>query len=145
MPQSKVVHEDLYKLPKDTPFPGVLNSVVEKTIPYTDRDGKPASFTKWVWEFEVTDGEYMGLRAWADTEPRITDKEGDLGRAFVETLRGKPVELGEGVDTDDYLGLPCVFTVDNKPYEKKNGEISYTCPVQDIYPADAMPPHDPPF
>lgn len=145
MPESTMTHEDEWKLPAETPLPAVLNAVEEKVIPYT-KDGKEKSFTKWEWEFEITEGDHAGLRAWGSTEDRLTNHPENKVRQWAETLRGRPFELGEGLSTDDLLGLPCVITVANETYTKKGtGEKSYICPVVDVFPADSVQDEEPPF
>lgn len=145
MPESTMTHEDEWKLPADTPLPAVLNAVTEKSFPYK-KDGQDKTFTKWEWEFEITEGEYSGLRAWGSTEDRLTNHPENKVRQWGETLRGKPFDLGEGFSTDDVLGLPCVITVDNTIYEKKGtNEKSYLCPVADVFPADSVQDEEPPF
>lgn len=143
MPQATT--EDPYKLPKDTPFKVVLNKVDEKVIPFRNKDGKDDSFTKWTWEFEILEGDKAGLKVWVDTEPRITTGESDKVRQIAETLLGRTFELGEGLDTDLLLGLQAVITVDNVERAKKDGGTSYTTPLAEIFPADALPESEAPF
>ena len=142
MPSATMKNEDEFKLPKETLLPATLLAVEEKNIPYVDKNGKDQTFTKWTWEFEIVDGDYAGLHAWGDTEPRLTNHPDNKVRQWAETLRGSEFELGEGLDTDDLLGLSCVITVDNVVHTKKNGEKSYLTPVLDVYPAslDTEPP-----
>lgn len=145
MPSSTMSNEDQYKLPKDTLLPAVLKSVEEKVINYVNKNGKDDSFTKWTWEFEIVDGDYMGLHAWGDTEPRLTNHPDNKVRQWAETLRGAAFEMGEGLDTDDLLGLTCVIVVDNVEHTKKNGEKSYLTPVIDVLPVDAYETGEAPF
>lgn len=145
MPNSTMTDEEKFKLPAETLLPAVLKSVEEKTIPFVNKQGKDDSFTKWTWEFEVIDGQYEGLRAWGDTEPRLTNHPDNKVRQWAETLRGAEFEMGEGLDTDDLLGLTCCITVDNKEHTKKDGTKSYLCPVADVFPPDAINENEPPF
>lgn len=153
MPKSTMEEEAQWKLPLDTPLPAALVKVSTRTIDYTDKKtNKPASFDKWEWEFAITEGEYAGLSAWGDTEDKLTTHPDNKVRQWAETLRGKEFELGEGLDTDDLLGLECVITVDNTIYTKKDGTLSYLCPVSDVFPKDALagadpwqPTQEPPF
>lgn len=146
MPKSEMTNEEKWKLPKETLLPAVLKSVDEQTIKFVNKKtGKDDSFTKWTWEFEVIEGQYEGLRAWGDTEPRLTNHPENKVRQWGETLRGAEFEMGEGLDTDDLLGLTCCITVDNTEYEKKDGTVSYLCPVLDVFPPDALADNEPPF
>lgn len=147
MPKTTMEEEAQWKLPAETPLPAVLVKVTTKTIEFTNKKTqKPDSFDKWEWEFAITEGEYAGLSAWGDTEDRLTSHPDNKVRQWAETLRGKEFDLGEGLDTDDLLGLACLITVDNKTHEKKDGSKSYYCPVADVYPSDALPQdEEPPF
>lgn len=144
MPSTEMKEEEKWKLPAETLLPATLVAVVEREIPYTDKKtGKDATFTKWEWEFAINEGEYAGLSAWGDTEDRLTNHPDNKVRQWAETLRGSAFDMGEGLDTDDLLGLPCQITVDNTEYTKKDGTTSYLCPVLDVFPADVD--DEPPF
>lgn len=137
MPKQTMKEEQQWKLPKETPLPAQLTAVVEREIPYKDKKtGADATFTKWEWEFGITEGEYAGLSAWGDTEDRLTNHPDNKVRQWAETIRGAEFDMGEGLDTDDLLGLPCTILVDNTEYTKKDGTTSYLCPVVDVYPAE---------
>lgn len=139
MPKSTMREEAEWKLPVETPFPAVLVKVAERVIPYKDKNtGEDKTFTKWEWEFSISEGEYAGLSAWGDTEDRITTHVDNKARQWSESLTGKVYEIGEGLDTDDLLGLKCLITVENTIYTKKDGTKSYLCPVADVFPPDAL-------
>lgn len=146
MPKAIVTEQEKWKLPKDVPLPAQLTSVTEKEIPYKNkRTGADEVLTKWEWEFAITEGEYAGLSAWGESKPVITT--GNKVAQWAETLRGTPFDIGEGLDTDDLLGLPCLLVVDNTEYTKKDGETAYLTPITDIFPAgdDSAFSVDPPF
>jgi hypothetical protein len=146
MPQTTMEHEDEFTLPKEQPLPAILTKVEEKSYPYT-RDGKEQTFTKWVWEFDIVDGEFAGLRAWGETPPKLTNREDNKVRQWAETLRGEPFAMGEGLDTDLLLQLPCFILVDHVKEEKKGskGEFYYKTPVVDVLPYDEALAEEPPF
>ena len=134
MPTSTMREESEYRLPENTPFPAVLESVSTRTIKYT-RDGQEKSFDKWEWVFKITEGEYAGMEAYGESEDRLTNHPDNKVRQWAETLRDAPFEIGEGLNTDDLLGLPCVITVSHgEPRPKKDGTNFYPCPVQDVFP-----------
>lgn len=144
MPKTTMVNEEAYALPMGVPFPAELQSVTERTIEYTrkkDGNGKKAgdkdSFVKWVWEFKITEGEYAGMTARGETEDRLTNREDNLVRQWSETLLNTTIEVGQGLDTDTLIGLPCVITVRHEePRPKKDGSGNwYDCPVDDVFPA----------
>lgn len=148
MPSSTMKEKSEYALPEDIPFPGILKAVEEKAYPYkSKKDGSDQVFKKWVWEFQITEGEFAPLRAWGETEPELTTHPDNLVRQWGETLRDKQFEIGEDINTDDLLGLPCLFTVRHEePRPKKDGSGNfYGCRVADVFPIDALQSDEPPF
>lgn len=144
MPKTTMEHEDEYKLPKGVGFPALLVKVEEKSFPYK-KDGEDRTFTKWEWEFLITDGEYSGLHAWGETPPKLTNREDNKVRHWAQALTGIDYDMGDGLDTDDLLELPCVVVVDNIKEPKKGsaGEFYYKTPVVDVFPSDMAV--EPPF
>lgn len=144
MPSATMTHEEKFRFPKDEPLPAILTKVEEVTIPYKDRQtGQDKTFTKWNWEFELTEGEFSGLHVWGDTEPKLTNREDNKVRQWAEALRGLPFEMGEGLDTDDLIGLPCLVVLDHEEVTNKKGEPVYKCPVVSVI--EAGIPTEPPF
>lgn len=158
MPRATVEEEQTYALPEDTAFPARLNAVTVRTVEYDKKDGhgnktgERGSFEKWKWEFEITEGEYAPLKAWGETEAKVTAGDDDVPRAWGGVLRNKTYQFGEDFDTDDLVGLPCIITVQHDPPRpRKNGGFFYDCPVEQVFPADAFGPavgqnsDEPPF
>jgi hypothetical protein len=141
MPSSTMREESEYRLPAHTPFPAMLEAVEEKEIPYTDRvTGEKRTFTKWEWVFQIVEGEYAGLSAYGDTEGKLTTHPDNLVRQWAEVLRDAPFGIGEGLNTDDLLGLPCVISVrHDPPRPKKDGGKFYPCPVDQVFPEGTNP------
>lgn len=146
MPKSVVAEESPYPIPLDTLVPLKLESVELVKIDYTVKSGrnagKPAVFVKWEWTFGVTDGEYAGLTIRGNSEPKITSQDEPSGslhlaRPWVEALLGRPIELGEEIDTDDLIGLPAVGTVEHlPPRPKKDGSGNwFNVGVDELFPA----------
>lgn len=142
MPKTTMEEEPDFRLPKETLFPAVLKSVTEREVKYTNRKGEKDTFYKWEWEFEIIEGEYAGLKAWGDTEDRLTTRETNKVRPWAKALmqRDDDFELGEDFDTDSVLGLECVIEVDNVVREKKDGsgDKSYLTPVSEVYPVTVL-------
>lgn len=149
MPKTKMVDEDEYRLPDDVLFPARLDKVTEKTIHFTYKTdsaavrsgrafvGDPGEFTKWVWEFVITDGLYADERAYGETDDRLTSREDNQVRQWGEALIGREIELGEDFDTDLLVGLPCMIQVrhdEPKPRRDGNG-MFYGCSVAEVLPA----------
>lgn len=134
MPSSTVREESEYRLPAGVPFPAILAAVEVKTIKYK-KDGVEKSFDKWEWDFEITEGEYAGMHAYGETQDFISTHPDNLVRQWSEILRDAPFEVGDGIDTDELLGLPCVITVRHEePRPKTSGGNFYGCPVDQVYP-----------
>ena len=137
---------DLYPLPEQTVFDGQLLSCEQINVPFTykqgPKTGQKGSFDKWEWVFAVTTPGYDDLEVKLSTEPRITDaSETDgflsLARPAVEALLGRPIAVGEEVDTDDLLALPCKFTVRHEPPRaRKQGDgFWYNVAVDEVFAA----------
>lgn len=136
MPSATMTEESEWKLPKDVPMRARLDAVEVRTINY-EKNGEKRSFDKWKWEFSILEDEYAGLRAWGETEDRLTSHPDNKVRQWGETLRDKAFEFGEGIDTDDLLATECVIVVDNTSRPKSEGGTYYDCPVTDVYPLSA--------
>lgn len=139
MPKSIMEEESLYKLPEDTFFPAELIAVVEKEFPFTykkgENAGQPGIFRKWEWEFKITEGEFAGLHAWGETEPKLTNHPDNKVRQWGEVLRDAPFKIGEGIDTDLLLALTCTITVSHEAVTRGDGSTMYKTPVKDVLPA----------
>lgn len=150
MPKATVREESEYPLPDQTVFPARLDKVTEKTITFTYKPthaavtsgrakaGDEGSFTKWQWEFAITDGDYAGMTAYGDTPGKLTNREDDVVRQWSETLLGRELQIGEELDTDLLIGLPCSVTVRHEaPVPRRDGTGNfYPCPVDEVFPAD---------
>lgn len=144
MPRSTMREDSLYPLPENQLFPAELTSVTVRTINFVHKKGDKAgmadSFDKWVWEFRITNGEYQGLKVRGETEPELTTLTEQRGiskpvRPWAETLLGREIQVGEELDTDVLLGLPCQITVTHmEPRPKADGGFWYDCPVEDVLP-----------
>lgn len=150
MPKATVEEQSEYPLPADTMFPAQLNKVTEneRTFQYKShhkavqegrkKAGEQGSFVKWSWEFGITTGPHAGMTAYGDTDAKITNRADDNVRQWAETLLGREMQIGEELDTDLLIGLPCQVTVrhdDPVPRRDGNGNF-YPCPVDEVFPAD---------
>lgn len=150
MPRSTVAEATLYPLPEQVVFDATLLACEEVSVPFIYKSGKhagePGEFQKWEWTFLITSDnrEYDGVEAKGSTEPKITDaNENDgflsLARPWVEALKGRELEVGEDVDTDDLLALPCKLTVrHDAPRARKTGDgFWYNVSVDEVFSADS--------
>jgi len=139
MPKAVKKEATMYRFDEDVLYPCELSSVEEKRIPYRIKNGPKAGqqseFVKWEWQFKIVAGESEGLTIYGDTNAEYTNDENDRVRAWAETLLGREMEIGEELDTDLLLGLPCMVTVKHDtPREKRDGTMFYPCPVAEVFP-----------
>lgn len=141
MPKSTMIEESEYPVPAGVPLPAVLQEVKVRTVSFKKKDqygnktNEDDSFDKWVWEFKITDGEHAGKKVYGETEDKMSSREYNLVRIWSEQLLGKVFQIGEGLDTDQLLGLPCMIEVrHDEPRVKKDGTNFYPCPVSDVFP-----------
>lgn len=159
MPKSTMEEKDPYKLPKDVPLPAKLEKVELRVVDFVykkgPQQGEAGQIRRWKWEFSITEGEYAGLHAWGETDDfvsRTTDGTTNKAAQWCETLRGQQIQLGEGIDTDDLLGLPAALVVDHTSRERSDGQGTfYEEPVVDLFPIGVLAdmasagPSEPPF
>lgn len=147
--KTSVTEDSPYPIPLDTLVPVRLNKVEYVKLDYIVKKGpnagNPGIFTKWEWDFSITDGEYAGLSIRGNSEPKITssdDRVGDLhlARPWVEALLNRALDLGEEIDTDDLIGLTAMATVEHQPPRpKKEGEGNwYSVALDELFPAGSM-------
>lgn len=144
MPKAQMEDAPKWRLPAETVFPAQLQSVTVRTIKF-QKNGEDRSFDKWVWEFMITEGEFSPLKAIGETDAALTNHPNNKVRPWAEALRGAEFQLGEDLDTDDLIGLPCLIEVANTEEVGRGGEIFYKCPVTAVYPVDALVGSEPPF
>lgn len=161
MPKGTVTEATNYPIPTDTLCPAKLQSVEEVSVPFTykrgDKAGQTGSFNKWTWTFKIYEGPYAGLTVEGSSEPAVTNGDTQSGflhlaRPWYETLLGRELRLGEGVDTETLLGLPCQITVkhlDPKPRRDGDG-FWFNMEVEDVLPpkrdaSGAVSYEEPPF
>lgn len=150
MPKSTMEEAEKWPLEEDHPYKAQLIEVTEKHTPggISKRTGNSyEAFSAWIWKFEVTEGQKLGQWAWADTDDVLTTLYGSKRvRTYAEALRGKPYELGEGIDTDDLIGMQCYIEVANESWTKPDGTEGYRCPVVNAYAlADVEAPTEDPW
>lgn len=144
MPKATMREEAEYPLPMGEYFPARLERVSEKEIKFFKKDDRgvktneESSFTKWIWEFKITDGPFQGMKAWGETEDRLTSREDNLVRQWAEALLNAEIQIGDEFDTDAVIGLPCVISVrHDPPRPKRDGGNFYGCPVDEVMPSAA--------
>jgi len=126
MARVTVTETDFKSVPEDTFIPAKLAEISMSTIEYADKkSGEFKSFDKFVWWFEVTDGEYAGRKLKGETGAEITSHPNNTFRQWVEALLNEEVPVGFEFDTDDLVGLPCELTVRHVAGTGKNEGKTY--------------------
>ena len=110
--------------------------------PLFDDDGNPVMgiFSKWRWIFEITEGEFVGVNIYGDTQAEFSTREDNLVRIWSEVLTGKEIEVGEELDTDALIGLEAMMSIrHDDPVPKKDGTVFYGCSPMEMLPkSDAL-------
>lgn len=149
MPKAPWREETNYAIPEDKLVPAQLESVAVVSFQSKDRDtkapkfnadGSPEMYDRWRWTFKVYAGDYAGITVDRLTVPFISSHANNVVRIWAETLREKSWVEGEGLDTDQLIGLKCVITVTHdQPRPKKDGDgMWYSMSVADVFPSSAV-------
>lgn len=113
-------------IPEDYPVRATVKDIKLRENDWTDpktRETKTISNLEWF--FEVTsDGPYTGRVVRGRTKPVLNNRDGNRFRQWAETLLGRELGVGAGIDADDLLGLACEITVSHEP-DRKNPEIKW--------------------
>jgi hypothetical protein len=67
------------------------------------------------WKFEITDGEHQGFKINDGTSPKFSVDPPSKLYEWACMLLGRTFEVGDNLDTDDLIGLPCRVEVGHKP------------------------------
>jgi hypothetical protein len=133
MPKASTKEEAKWPLDANTAYKSKLLEVAvrHKEGGISQRTGRAFDpFDKWLWKFEVIEGEKAGQWAWIETDDELTTLETKpvnfLTRAL---LQMDEVPLGFDLDTDDLIGLECYISVANPSYNKADGTTGYRTPI----------------
>ncbi len=153
MPRAQKVERKEYKFPDDQYYPCVLEKVEEREVKFQKKDKSGARtneqgvFYKWRWVFRIQEGEFADDALYGDTSAEFSTRDDNKIRQWSEALLGREMEVGEELDTDNMIGLPCYVTVRHgEPRAKADGEFFYPCEVDEVLPRNQEPHEDqPPF
>lgn len=142
MPTATVTDAEV--LPEDTLFRGALVKCEPVTRSWDDKfTGQRQSKEKWIWTFQVTDGEHTGKFAKGETFP--TMRQGSLPFQWITALAGREPGPKEEINTDHYLGTACTFEVTQRSFTGKKGDQVTVAEVSNVYPANLTGSGEPPF
>ena len=147
MPKAVAEVETEYRHEDGTWVVVELRDCVERTVEFVykasskavqngkAKAGEKGSFDQWRWTFIVRGGIYDGDTFDVDTDPKITSHASNLARIISETFLGEEIEVGQGVDTDLFIGSKIQAQIkNNEPYTKKDGTLGYYSDLRDFAP-----------
>lgn len=124
-------------IPEDTIHRARLDGIDEKG-PFNRKDG--TTFTKLLWWFVVTDGEFEGRKLRGETGSEFA--LGSKFHAWVEAMLSRSIDIGSQLDIDDLVGLSVDVSVkhvpDYKDPAKKWAEVDQVISLDAA--ADMQPP-----
>ncbi len=104
------------ELPIDVALRAVLTELEVREIPKRDGSG---TFQRLKWHFEITQqGEYIGMKATAETSAYLSDDADNVFRIWCEQLLGRPLDLGASLHPQDLEGLPCLIEIGSEQDRK---------------------------
>ena len=111
MPVVEAIESEFEMIPEGTIVHARVSEISDvKEI----QGGRTGTFEKIDWKFEVTDGEYKGMFVNDGTTPKFSVDPPSKLYEWATTLLGRTFDVGERLDTDDLLGLPCRIEVSHK-------------------------------
>lgn len=67
------------------------------------------------WRVELTEGELKGYKIFGSTSEKFSVDPPSKFYEWACALLGRVIEVGEAIDTDDLIGLPCRVVIMHKP------------------------------
>lgn len=133
-------------IPEDTIIRARLNEISDKTINWTDRntnEQKSSVLLEWKWEV-VAEGQYKGRKLRGECDAKISNHPRNKFRAWAESLLGRELPMGMGIDTDDLVGLVADISIahraDRKDPSKKYEYVDEVIPVNGGFSVNDEPP-----
>lgn len=133
-------------IPEDTILRARLNDISDKTLNWKDRktgEDKSSVILEWAWEV-VGEGEYKGRTVKGTCDAKISNHPNNKFRVWAESLLGRELPMGMGVDTDDLIGLVADISVGHRPDRKDPAKkwefVDEVIPVSGGFTVDSEPP-----
>lgn len=116
-------------IPADTVVRGRLEEIKLHEFDYTNKEGNPDHGAVLQWWFEVTDtragdGKWLTRKVKGETDTKISNHPRNRFRQWAEVLLGRDLAEGQGIDTDDLIGLSCDLQIDHQA-DKKDPAKTY--------------------
>lgn len=136
-------------LPEDTIFRAQLEEIKPKEISWPDKQNpgqtKTATLLQWWWVIKgAPDEKYIGRKIKGECDAKLTNHPGNRFHNWAETLLGREIPAGVGVDTDDLVGLSADISVRHEPDKKDPGKsyerLDEVLPITGGFDRDTEPP-----
>lgn len=149
MAHGTVEHEEDRTLEEGVYYAATLVEVKEDTIKWNDKKtGEPKERDRLQWVFELDDmtladpEKGFARRVYGDTDAKLSNHPANKWRAWGQAILGEEFDVGRNVETDDWLGLPCMLSIRKTP-PGKNGRVYDE--VDEVLPASGVRDTEPPF
>lgn len=106
MPVLHAEESSFEMIPEGTIVAAKVESIEMKTLDFGDRLN---------WKFEILEPQWEGYKVNGSTSLKFTIDPPSKFYEWAVQLLGRTFELGESVDTDDLIGLPCRIEIEHKP------------------------------
>jgi hypothetical protein len=111
-------------IPADTILRAKLLELKPREINWIDRKtNEPKSKLLLEWWWEVTSGDYTGRRVKGECDAKLTNHPGNRFHNWAETILGRQIPVGMGIDTDDLVGLSADISVGHRPDKKDPAKV----------------------
>lgn len=133
-------------LPEDSVHTARLLEIKPRTINWTNADGaQTRDVLEWWWEItKSSDDQYVGRRVKGECAAKISNHPNNRFHAWAETLLGRQIPVGMGIDTDDLIGLQAEISIGHRQDKKDSNKVwEY---VDEVMPVDGgFDLNEPPF
>lgn len=107
MPVLEASESSFEMIPEGTIIAAKVSEIEQKTLDFGDRLN---------WKFEITEeGPFKEYKINGSTSMKFTIDPPSKFYEWTVQLLGRSFELGEVVDTDDLIGLPCRIEIEHQP------------------------------
>lgn len=113
----KVQESEFELFPEGYQARAKIVAIDPKTIKWTDDKGDQSAD---IFEFDYvfTDGEFEGKHIKGSADAFVSDHPRNRLRPIIEAVIGQPLEVGQVIDTDDYIGRHVIVVVGHRPDRK---------------------------
>lgn len=106
MPVMQAEESSFEMIPEGTIIGAKVSEIEQKTLDFGDRLN---------WKFEIIEsGQFEGYRINGSTSMKFTIDPPSKFYEWATQILGRTFEVGEAVDTDDLIGLPCRIEIEHK-------------------------------